>query len=87
MAHPPTLEVNDVIRALRAFAFAWKRTDGSHQQWEGRRGGLPDGERTVVTVDANDAPFTRRSRSLKSIIRHSGIPKVDFYAAAGKPIG
>ena len=42
--------------------------------------------RRVVTVDANDAPFQARSRSLKSIIRHSGIPKRDFYAAAGKPL-
>lgn len=31
-------------------------------------------------------PFQARSRSLKSIIRHSGIPKRDFYAAAGKPL-
>jgi predicted RNA binding protein YcfA (HicA-like mRNA interferase family) len=78
----PALEVQDVRRALTACGFEHKRTRGSHEQWEGH----VDGIRRVVTVDANDAPFLARSRSLKSIIRHSGIPKRDFYAAAGKPL-
>lgn len=82
MARPPTLEVQDVRRVLTAHDFEHKRTRGSHEQWEG----YVDGIRRVVTVDANDAPFQARSRSLKSIIRHSGIPKRDFYAAAGKPL-
>lgn len=82
MALPPTLEVPDVRRALAGYGFEHKRTRGSHEQWEG----YVDGIRRVVTVDANDAPFQARSRSLKSIIRHSGIPERNFYAAAGKPL-
>lgn len=79
MPKPPVLDVEDVRRALVAHGFVHKRTRGSHEQWEGYVGGL----RRVVTVDANDAPFHGRSRSLQSVIRHSGIPKRD---AAGKPI-
>lgn len=83
MPRPPELDVFDVRRALGAHGFTWKRTTGAHEQFEGHK---PDGTRTVVTVDANDAPFHGRSKTLKSIIKHSGIPKRDFYAAAGKPL-
>ena len=83
MPRPPVLDVSDIERALEAYGFTLKRTKGSHCHWEGKK---PDGTRTLVTVDANDAPFSARSRSLKSIIRHSGIPKADFYEAAGKPL-
>lgn len=82
MPRPPTLDVDDVIRALRRLGFTYKRTTGSHQTWEG----YIDGVRRLVQVDANDAPFTSRNRSLASMIRQSGVPKRAFYEAAGKPI-
>ena len=78
MPRPPTLSVADVERALVAYGFEHKRTKGSHAHWEG----YVNGERRVVTVDANDAPFTSRSRTLSSMIRQSGIEKKAFYEAA-----
>lgn len=82
MARPATLGVADVLKALRAYDFAHKKTTGAHEQWEG----YVDDVRRIVTVDANEAPFTSRSRILRSMIRQSGIGKRDFYEAAGKPI-
>jgi len=39
-----------------------------------------NGERRIVTLDVNDAPFTSKSRILHSMIRQSGMTKREFYA-------
>lgn len=39
-----------------------------------------DRQRRVVTLDANDEPFTPKNPSLKSMIRQSGLGKARWYA-------
>ena len=82
MPRPPVLDLGDIYRMLDVYQFKLKHTKGSHEQWEGYVGG----QRRVVTVDRNDAPFGPRSQVLKSMIRQSGVERIDFYAAAGRPI-
>lgn len=82
MARPPTLDARDVERGLRNLGFRFKHQRSSHRYWEG----YIEGVRRVVTVDANDAPFHAGSRTLKSMIRPSGVARKVFYRAAGKPL-
>jgi len=74
MARLPTLSVGDVRRLLTNAEFRHKRTESSHEHWEG----YVRGRRRMVTIDHNDAPFTSRNRTLYSMIRQSGLSKAEW---------
>lgn len=78
----PTLDLEDVFRTLKLNGLEAVDREGSHHFWDG----LVDGARRVVQIDENDAPFTPASKSLKAIIRDSGIPERLFYSGTGKPL-
>jgi hypothetical protein len=79
---PPTLDLDDVRRALGKNGFASVRDDHPHEFWEG----ATDGKRRIVQIDRNDAPYGPRSQALAAIIRTSGIARRLFYWAANKPL-
>lgn len=82
MPRRPSLDVGDVRAILSNAGFEFKRQKGSHQHWEG----YVRGQRRVVTVDANCAPFTTKNDITKRMIQQSGLTKDEFYELLNGPI-
>lgn len=76
--HLPTLTASEVRQILSARGFVYKRSKGSHEIYEG----MINGQRRVVTVDENEAPF--EPFILRSMIEQSGLTRDDFYASTKK---
>lgn len=72
----PPLEARDVRQILRNRNFAKVRQESSHETWEG----TVRGERRLVTVDENCAPFC--GDILRTMIRQSGLTREEFYGSS-----
>ena len=60
---------------LEAYGFKYGHTDGSHYFYNGKIGGK---ERVVQAIYSNKEKDSQSDKTMKIVIRHSGIPKEYF---------
>lgn len=72
------LSPDDLVRVLKAFGFAYKRTAGSHEQWEG----VINDVRRISTVQRIKGEYS--TDRMKRLIDNLGLTPEEFYRADSK---
>jgi hypothetical protein len=78
----PTLELEEVHRALTQNGYVLTGKKGSQERWER----ASEEDHRIVLIETADAPYAYGSGALAGIIRATGLGERLFYHCAGKAV-